>query len=126
MLLLLVSPGYYGIVNDANTWHSGFSGIDHTSGSGLFMVVDGSTSSNVTVWRQTAIPVCANRYYIFSCWATAMGNNWCTNPAILHFWINGVDIGNIETQIYWLWHLVSIYVYLEFRRQYFGRRSYCG
>lgn len=70
--------------------HASFTGVDHTTGNGNFMVVNGSSVSGATVWCQT-VNVNPNSYYDFSAWLSSV---YSDNPAQLQFSINGVNIGN--------------------------------
>ena len=82
---------------------------DHTSGSGLMMVVDGSPIAGTKVWCQT-IDVEPNKQYAFSTWlASVLG----ANPAELQFSINDEALGLIFTaeervcdwrQFYQIWN----------------------
>jgi hypothetical protein len=43
---------------------------DHTTGTGNFLIIDGSSSTNnVDVWKKTLTGACANQTYTFSFWA---------------------------------------------------------
>ena len=66
--------------------------MDHTSGSGNMMVVNGSTTPNTNVWCQT-ITVLPNTAYVFSAWAMSLENTNIANVATLHFLIDGVQFG---------------------------------
>ncbi|MGL2967593.1 hypothetical protein ACSVH6_13375, partial [Flavobacterium sp. XGLA_31] len=83
----------YGIVTNPSTWETGFSAscVDHTSGTGQMMVVDGSTtnSGNDMVWGQN-IPVSAAQTYTFTFWAQSLTSS---NPASIRVVINGVVVG---------------------------------
>lgn len=82
----------YGIVNNAQSWESGFSACtDHTGNNGLMMVVDGSpqNSGNDRVWTQT-VPVQPNQNYTFSYWVQTVA---LPSPANLEVTINGVSVG---------------------------------
>ncbi|MCF6130555.1 lamin tail domain-containing protein, partial [Flavobacterium sp. AS60] len=83
----------YGIVVNPNTWEPGFSAacVDHTTGTGPMMVVDGSTSNggNDMVWGQN-IAVNAGQNYTFSYWLQTIASG---SPAIIRTVINGVLIG---------------------------------
>lgn len=86
----LVPEGTYSVVTDPNPLHPSFVGNDHTSGTGGFMAVNGSTTPGDNVWCQT-VPVNPNTNYNFSTWiATLVANS----PAELEFSINGVTLGN--------------------------------
>lgn len=88
-----LSEAKYVITTNAANVHFAFSGGDHTTGSGNFMVLNGSaTPSNV--WNQT-VTVLPNTWYNFSAWF----KNIVTKPsyagapiATVELWINGVKI----------------------------------
>jgi gliding motility-associated-like protein len=80
----------YFVTTNASLNHPAFVGTDHTTGSGNFMVVNGSSTANTTVWCQN-INVQANTDYVFSTWVSSMV---ASNPAILQFSINGIPLGN--------------------------------
>ena len=83
--------GTYAVINNPQLGHAGFAPCgDHTSGSGLMMVLNGSANLQ-NVWCQT-INVMPDMDYIFSAWVTAVVSS---SPPILQFSINGVNIGNI-------------------------------
>jgi len=81
--------GTYAVGTDPFFYNPGFSGFDHTSGSGNLMVVNGATTANTNVWCQT-ITVTPNTVYEFSTWLCSIHP---LNPAILQFSINGVNLG---------------------------------
>lgn len=81
--------GTYFVTTNANFTHPGFTGVDHTTGTGNFMVVNGSGTPNSSVWCQT-IAVQPNTDYIFSTWVSTLALG---SPAILQFSINGSTIG---------------------------------
>ena len=90
-------------IADMWPWDSpGFPVTDHTSGSGLFLMIDGSIQPNTTVWSQT-IPVEPNTDYLFSAWFLT------DNIAYFKYEINGVQTGidysTPETQ--WVWERYS-------------------
>ena len=83
--------GTYGIRSLSQDFNAGYSYFtDHTTGGGNMMLVDGSTSGGVTVWRET-VSVAPNGNYVFSGWATAADN---ANVPTLRFFINGVQAGS--------------------------------
>ena len=88
--------GYYGIGTDARPYYPpGFRGAhDHTSGSGYFMIVDGTDSSKV-VWQQDII-IKPNTNYYFSAWGLnlyRLQNPPNYDPS-LRFRINGQLVGS--------------------------------
>jgi gliding motility-associated-like protein len=83
----------YIITNNAANVHFAFSGVDHTTGTGNFMVLNGS-STPTNVWNQS-VSVLPNTSYNFSAWF----KNIVTKPAYagapiatVELWINGVKI----------------------------------
>lgn len=67
----------YGIINNANTWFNPFNPCtDHTTGSGLMMVIDGSAfnGGNDAIWCQN-IPVQAGVNYRFAYWIQSVTNS---------------------------------------------------
>jgi gliding motility-associated-like protein len=87
------SESTYFVTTDANLTHPGFTGFDHTTGSGNFMVVNGSGTPNTSVWCQT-ITVQPNTDYVFSTWVSTLAVG---SPAILQFSINGTNLGSAFT-----------------------------
>ncbi|MBP8157479.1 MAG: lamin tail domain-containing protein, partial [Flavobacterium sp.] len=83
----------YGIVVNPNTWEPGFSAlcVDHTTGSGPMMVVDGSiyNGGNDLVWGQNIV-VNPGQNYTFSYWLQTVA---ASNPAVIRTLINGVLMG---------------------------------
>jgi gliding motility-associated-like protein len=82
--------GTYFVTTNANLTHPGFTGVDHTTGTGNFMVVNGSGTPGTSVWCQT-ITVEPNTDYIFSTWVSSLAVGF---PAQLQFSINGVQLGS--------------------------------
>lgn len=81
--------GTYDVINNPQLGHTGFAPCkDHTSGSGLMMVLNGAPAFQ-NVWCQT-IPVIPNMDYVFTCWVTSVVS---ASPPILQFNINGSSIG---------------------------------
>lgn len=82
----------YTVHNDGNYTHGNFWGKDHTSGSGNFMIVNGSgTTPPPEVWTKT-ISVIPNTTYYFSAWAMSLNS---VGPfANLQFSVNGVQVGS--------------------------------
>lgn len=87
---VLSAEGVYAVNTNPRNVHSSFSSfVDHTSGSGGMLIVNGSPTNNVTVWTQN-ITVIANTDYVFSVWVTSTSPS---NPAQLQFSINGSQLG---------------------------------
>ncbi|MES2798816.1 MAG: gliding motility-associated C-terminal domain-containing protein [Bacteroidota bacterium] len=82
--------GTYFVDVDGSLHHPGFSSVlDHTTGTGNYMIVNGSATPNSSVWCQT-VDVQANQTYVFSTWVTTVV---AASPAILQFSINGSPLG---------------------------------
>ena len=86
--------GVYTVSSNILAWHPGMVGcVDHTSGSGKMLLVNGSSDVGAKVWSKT-IPVTPNTDYNFSTW---LQNISFLNPAQLQFQINGSQIGPVFT-----------------------------
>lgn len=89
-----ITEGQYFVGTNPTAWNSSLSSCtDHTTGTGNMMLVNGSPTPDVNVWRQT-ITVQPQTDYAFSTWIQAL---WPPNPAQLQFSINGSGIGNMIT-----------------------------
>ncbi len=82
------SEGTYFVTTDASLTHPSFVGVDHTTGAGNFLIVNGSGTPNSSVWCQT-IQVQPNTDYIFSTWVSTLAIG---SPAELQFSINGMNL----------------------------------
>lgn len=80
----------YAIGKDATYFHYRFTGNDHTTGSGNFMIVNGARPS-LTVWQQT-VPVKPQTKYVFGAWICTMIS---LSPAQIQFSINGSQLGDL-------------------------------
>jgi len=84
----------YSVGTDARYFHSLFTGKDHTTGSGNFMIINGANPSLV-VWKQT-ISVAPNTDYAFGVWINTMiGGSYPL--AKIRFSVNGTQLGSIYT-----------------------------
>ena len=85
---------YYALVENPSDWHVvGRDYGDHTTGSGLMMMVNGHTTPDQTVWGQT-LTVTPNTDHDISIWVS----NWSTGHAAdLNLFINDVHIGNFSS-----------------------------
>lgn len=87
-----IPEGVYFVGTNSYPWHQFLnSNVDHTTGTGNMLLVNGDTVFNIIVWKQD-IPVATNTNYIFSVWLQSI---YSGNPAELQFSINGSPIGNI-------------------------------
>lgn len=102
------SASAWGIIGETGTYtvntssanvHNSFGNIpcvDHTTGTGQCMFINGSETPNTEVWRQT-ITVLPNTDYIFITWVATLSSSPTSAGnalARLQFSINGVLIGN--------------------------------
>ncbi len=89
-----IPEGVYFVGTNSFPWHPFLnSNVDHTTGTGNMMLVNGDTVFNVIIWKED-IAVVPNTTYIFSVWLQSI---YSGNPAELQFSINGSQIGNIFT-----------------------------
>lgn len=87
-----IPEGVYFVGTNSFPWHPFLnSNVDHTTGTGNMLLVNGDTTFNVIIWQQN-IAVVPNTTYIFSVWLQSI---YSGNPAELQFSINGNQIGNI-------------------------------
>ncbi len=86
--------GTYAVVANPHSVHSNFvSDGDHTSGSGLQMVVNGASVANVNIWSQT-VNVVPNTDYQYTYWIQSVVEG---NPSQLQLYINGSPAGPVYT-----------------------------
>lgn len=84
----------YFVGTNPQAWYfAHFPCTDHTSGNGNMMLVNGSATADLEVWK-TTVAVIPNTNYSFSTWISSISN---PNPAQLAFSINGNTIGNLIT-----------------------------
>jgi hypothetical protein len=88
----LVPESDYAVDVNANAYHGAFFGHDHTTGTGNFMIINGSGTPNTQVWGQTVNNVIPNTTYYFSTWVTSVNPG---SPAQLNFSINGNPLGPV-------------------------------
>ena len=106
----LVAEGTYAILTNPHQLHYAFVNyVDHTTGSGNMLVVNGDPIANSQVWGQT-ITVKPNKDYAFYAYVTPVTPS---NPPVLQFSINGVLLGTPFTspgvtnhwyKFYAIWH----------------------
>jgi hypothetical protein len=90
----LQAEGTYAVVKNPNSVHSGFTNCpDHASGSGYQMVINGATTSNVTIWSQT-VSCTPNTYYQFTYWLQSVVNYTASQ---LQLFANNVSVGPVYT-----------------------------
>ncbi len=108
---LLSNAGQYAVSTSPSLVHNNFYYCgDHTNGTGNMYIANGSDIANTIAWQQT-IPVAPNTNYNFSAWVTSVENT--SSPAILQFFVNDIQIGNVFsptstgcdwTEFYNLWN----------------------
>lgn len=81
----LTGEGKYTVGIDPSFYQPSFSGSDHTSGSGNFMIVNGSVTDDAAIWCQT-LPVDPNSFYQVSYWLSSMVPQ---SPASVQITLNG-------------------------------------
>lgn len=81
--------GNYQVLADPNDCHGSWQGSDHTTGSGNFMVVNGSGRAGTLVWGRT-MPVVPHESYTFRLHLCGV---YTSSPARLSISINGVEVG---------------------------------
>jgi len=79
------AEGSYTVGVDPSFYNGSFTGVDHTSGTGNFLIVNGSPAANTAVWCQTVTFV-PNSYYIISFWVSSLV---AQNPASIQLYIDG-------------------------------------
>lgn len=88
-------PGHYNVYNRTNQFNPAFGQTfgDHTTGSGLMMVVNGYTVADTYFWGQD-IAVTANTNYTFTGWFTSALIDPDPSPAVISLVINGANVGS--------------------------------
>ena len=87
----LYPAGTYALLTDPSLGHNLFASFgDHTSGTGLMMVINGAAAP-VNVWAEGPITVTANTNYLLSAWVTSV---YSASPALLSFNLNGSQVGS--------------------------------
>lgn len=68
-----VPASVYNVDTVANPWHPSFVTTgDHTTGTGKFMMINGSTTLGDEVWRSGTIAVTAGQQYYFEAWIMSL------------------------------------------------------
>ena len=90
----LWSEGVYDVVADPHSRHPNYIACgDHTTGTGLQLVVNGSIVAGESVWTQT-VNVVAGTDYQFEYWQQSVVGS---NPSQLQLYANGSPVGIIYT-----------------------------
>jgi hypothetical protein len=90
--------GHYTIGSNPHTWNSALSSFgDHTTGTGLMYIADGSATANTQLWNES-LAVQTGTQYTFSFYAASCGNDNGNgidpSPATLVVKANGAQIGS--------------------------------
>lgn len=89
----ILANGEYRVGRNPNSFNEFFSSFgDHTTGSGLMMIVNASDVAETVVWSQT-VSVTANTVYDFSAFATSVFPN---SPANLMFVAGSESLGTLQ------------------------------
>ncbi|HYV92485.1 MAG TPA: T9SS type B sorting domain-containing protein [Chitinophagales bacterium] len=91
--LCIYTEGLYAIGPDPNYFHSQFYGVDHTTGTGNLMVINGAPNAATNIWCET-ITVQPYTTYVFSYWLASM---YVSNAAQLRVMFNGIATGTLST-----------------------------
>lgn len=83
----LLGAGLYTVGSDPAFYNVAWVGADHTTGSGKFLMANGSSTAGTAVWCQT-VPVDPNSYYQISYFLTSLYNQ---SPATIQLNVNGVN-----------------------------------
>jgi len=76
----------YSVVNNAQFSHSLFNSYgDHTTGQGLYLVANGATTANTTVYASSSIAVIAGKSYTFGGF---FSNAYADSPAQIDFLVS--------------------------------------
>ena len=88
------TEGEFTVRSDPQNWNEAFAATpDHTSGTGMVLVVNGATSPTNVVWEET-VSVIPFTNYQFQAWlSTAVGGG----PAKMIVEINGIQVGPSTT-----------------------------
>ncbi len=91
---LLHPEAAYAVGTNPRNYHDAFYSYgDHTSGSGNMLIVNGASTTDVTVWAEN-ITVTPNTDYVFSVWVRSATQS---APAILQFSIDSAPLGGTIT-----------------------------
>ena len=88
--------GTYDVVSLPSSRHANFCSCgDHTSGSGLQMVINGAGTESI-IWGQT-VNVTPNTAYQFTYWVQTVVNGNDANPSKIQLFVNGTNAGPVYT-----------------------------
>ena len=81
---------------DASLAHPNFSGTDHTTGSGQFLICNGDTLANQNIYC-TSVDVSQNTEYNLGLWVCNLSFSFNPDLADLDITINGISLGTIQS-----------------------------
>lgn len=98
------TEGQYTVRSNPFPWNGAFvSAGDHTTGSGLAFVANGSPTDGAVVWQSASITVNAATNYFFEAFVMNVcctaGYSGANSPSILEFSINGMSVGSRTTNL---------------------------
>jgi hypothetical protein len=90
--------GHYTVGSNPHTWNSALSSFgDHTTGTGLMLIADGSGTANTQLWNES-VAVTPNTRYTWSFYSASCGNDNGNgidpSPAVLVATANGSQVGS--------------------------------
>src|SRR5580704_17376317 len=90
--------GHYTVGSNPHTWNSALSSFgDHTTGTGLMLIADGSGTANTQLWNES-VDVTPNTRYTWSFYSASCGNDNGNgidpSPAVLVATANGSQVGS--------------------------------
>lgn len=91
------SGGSYHIGANPTVYNGNWSGTDHTTGAGLFLIANGAETLDTDVWCQS-VPVVPGQSYVFSLWASNIVVPGEPPDPVLQLSINGVDVEGCSIQ----------------------------
>jgi hypothetical protein len=91
----LVPPAVYTVGTNPRDSHGSFYSMgDHTTGSGQFMIINGSTTTGIPVWEGSAsFALTVGTQYDFSAWVASVHP---TSPAVLTFMVGSTTLGTLS------------------------------
>ncbi len=90
-----LSMNQYCVGSDPALAHPNFNGSDHTTGSGQFLIANGATVANQSLYC-TTVEVTPNTEYDLSLWVCNLSFSFVPDLANLEITINGTPLGAIE------------------------------
>jgi len=90
------AEGVYSVLNSPHSCHPAALAFgDHTTGTGLMMIVNGAVTPGVVAWEET-LPVLSGKSYVFAGWVADWANDSLPQePAQLKLIINGSTVSTV-------------------------------